>query len=143
MRSAAARWLWAMGTVLLVGATGLATWRVTGARSSEPPIPEGVAATTPSRLAPGHDYYLHVKLIELTDRRPDGKAWDSFGGSGPDVRFRLTWHKNVIWTSNEKPDALIASWDLLQVDLKQIREGKQPDLVLAPNDLVSVPRRLF
>ena len=32
---------------------------------------------------------------------------------------------------------------ILDVDLKSIRKGKEPDLVLLSNDVVSVPRRLF
>src|SRR5215207_9925281 len=87
-RSRSARWLWAAGTVLLVAAAGLATWRLAGGRSPE--ATDALAsATQPARLAAGHDYYLHVKLIELTDRRPDGKAWDRVGDSGPDIRFTL------------------------------------------------------
>jgi hypothetical protein len=123
-----ARWFWAVGTVLLVATAGLTTWHFIGA---DPPETTGplVAATEPARLVSGHDYYLHVKLIELTDRRPDGKAWDRVGDSGPDIRFTLTWRRNVIWKSIEKPDTLIGSWDLLKVDLKQIlTSGGQTDL---------------
>jgi polysaccharide export outer membrane protein len=32
---------------------------------------------------------------------------------------------------------------ILEVDLKAIRKGKQPDLALRPNDVISVPRRIF
>ncbi len=32
---------------------------------------------------------------------------------------------------------------ILEVDLKAVRKGKEPDLVLLANDVVSVPRRLF
>ena len=32
---------------------------------------------------------------------------------------------------------------ILEVDLKAVRNGKQPDLPLLPNDVISVPRRLF
>jgi protein involved in polysaccharide export with SLBB domain len=32
---------------------------------------------------------------------------------------------------------------ILDVDLKAVRRGKEPDLVLLSNDVVSVPRRLF
>jgi hypothetical protein len=129
-RSTVAGWLWAAGTVLLVAGTGVATWRITGGASYlSPAESQSSAASAPAaRLAVGHDYYLHVKLIELTDRRPDGKAWD-YGDSGPDIRFSLTWHKNVIWKSSEKSDTLIGSWDLLKVDLKQIvTSGGQTDL---------------
>jgi polysaccharide biosynthesis/export protein len=33
--------------------------------------------------------------------------------------------------------------ELLDADLKAIRNGKQPDLVLRPNDIITVPRKLF
>jgi hypothetical protein len=121
-------WLWAAGTVLLVGGTGLATWRF----SRVPLAPAGVASApvdAPPGLTSGHDYYLHVKLIELAERRPNGKQWDSIDDSGPDVRFNLTWHDNVIWKSIEKPNTLIGSWDLMRVDLRQvITSGGQTDL---------------
>ena len=131
----ASPWLWATGTVLLVAASGLATWRVT-----RPTAPPAGASTHPTdtrpHLAAGHDYYFHVKLIELTEQRPGGKQWDSVGDSGPDICFRLTWRRNVIWNSNEKPDTLIGSWDLMKVDLRQIiMTGGQTDL----EELVNAP----
>ena len=64
------------------------------------------------------------------------KPRDRADGSGPDLRFSLTWHKNVIWNSPEKQNALIGSWDLMKVDLKQIiTSGGQADLA----DLVNAP----
>jgi protein involved in polysaccharide export with SLBB domain len=33
--------------------------------------------------------------------------------------------------------------EILEVDLKDIRSGKQPDPRLEPNDVVTVPRRRF
>jgi hypothetical protein len=127
-RSHASRWLWAVGTVLLVAGAGWATWSVTRASAGA-----AAAALQPSdpvpRLTLGHDYYLHVKLIELAERRPDGKHWDSVDNSGPDIRFMLTWRQNVIWKSSEKPDTLIGSWDLVKVDLRQIiSSGGKTDL---------------
>jgi hypothetical protein len=120
MRSRVLPWLWAVGAVLLVAGSGLATWHLRRTAVA----PSTAAATQPAEPAPhlivGHDYYLHVKLIELTERRPDGKAWDSVDGSGPDIKFSLTWRHNVIWKSPEKPDTLIGSWDLLNVDLRQM-----------------------
>jgi protein involved in polysaccharide export with SLBB domain len=32
---------------------------------------------------------------------------------------------------------------ILEVKLKAVRDGKQPDLALLPNDVISVSRRLF
>ncbi|HJS57415.1 MAG TPA: polysaccharide biosynthesis/export family protein [Vicinamibacteria bacterium] len=33
--------------------------------------------------------------------------------------------------------------EIVKVDLKKVRDGKAPDLALLPNDVVSIPRRLF
>lgn len=33
--------------------------------------------------------------------------------------------------------------EILETDLKAIRNGKEPDLVLRPNDVITVPRKLF
>ena len=127
VRSRASPWLWAVATILLVAATGLATWRVF--RNATPAA--RVADTAPSpRLTEGHDYYLHVKLIELADQPPDGKQWDSSDDSGPDIRFRLTWREQRdLELDRKRPNTLIGSWDLMKVDLKQvIRSGGQTDL---------------
>jgi len=136
-RSHVSRWLWGVGTVLLVAAAGFTTWRLTRGNSVGPG--ETASAATrpaPARLTPDHDYYLHVKLIELTERRPDGKAWDSVGDSGPDIKFTLTWRHNVIWKSTEKADTLIGSWDLMKVDVRQmITSGGPTDL----GELINAP----
>jgi len=136
LRSRASRWLWAAGTVLLVCATGFATWRVTRSAALAPQTQPTAAGAAPPRLAPGHDYYFHVKLIELAEKAPGGKAWDSVGDSGPDICFSLTWRNNVVWNSSEKPNTLIGNWDLLKVDVRQIiTSSGQTDL----NDLVNAP----
>jgi hypothetical protein len=33
--------------------------------------------------------------------------------------------------------------EILEADLKEIRNGKEPDLVLRPNDVITVSRKLF
>jgi hypothetical protein len=136
-RSQVSRWLWAGATVLLAAAAGFATWGVTRAYSpgaSGPPATAPGAA--PPRLSADHDYYLHVKLIELTERRPNGKAWDSVDDSGPDVRYTLTWRGNVIWKAAERPNTLIGSWDLMKVDVRQMITSSGPtdlgELINAP-----------
>ncbi len=40
-------------------------------------------------------------------------------------------------------DAQSGKVTLIEVDLKDVRNGKEPDVRLEPNDVVSVPRRLF
>jgi hypothetical protein len=135
-RSRAPRWLWGVGTILLVAASGLATWRFGLLPTSPPTGAASQPAETMPRLVSGHDYYLHVKLIELAERRPDGKAWDSVDGSGPDIKFSLKWRHNVIWKSSEKSDTLIGSWDLMKVDVRQmLTSGGSTDL----DQLVNAP----
>lgn len=131
--------LWAVGIVLLVAASGLAVWKYgsrfgIGGGSSGAGNGSGTAAV-PVRphVVRGDDYYLHVKIIEVADHRPDGKTWDT-GGSAPDLKFNLTWRGNVIWESTTKPDTLIGSWDLFRIDLKQvITTGGKADLEGALN----------
>jgi hypothetical protein len=121
-------WLWGVAMVLLVGGAGFATWHFTGRPMPGGGVDASAHAPTIRPRLPDGDYYLHVKLIELSDRRPDGKTWD-VGGSAPDVRFNLTWHDNIIWESTAKADTLIGSWDLLKIDLKQvIASGGTADL---------------
>jgi polysaccharide biosynthesis/export protein len=40
-------------------------------------------------------------------------------------------------------DAETGKTTIIQVDLKDVRKGKKPDLPLLPNDVVTVPRRIF
>ncbi len=133
-RSTWVPWLWAIGVIVVVAAAGFFTRRYIAPDLSSPGAPDPTTQTSPPRLTAGHDYYLHVKLIEVSERRPDGKAWDRVDDSGPDLRFSLTWQGNVIWNAPEKSNTLIGSWDLLKVDLKQIlTSGGQADLENAIN----------
>ncbi len=43
----------------------------------------------------------------------------------------------------KRTDAQSGKTSLLEVDLKDVRNGKQPDLPLLPNDVLSVSRRIF
>ena len=40
-------------------------------------------------------------------------------------------------------DAQTGKTTIIEVDLKDVRKGKKPDLPLLPNDVVTVPRRIF
>lgn len=42
-----------------------------------------------------------------------------------------------------RTDSQSGKTSLMEVDLKRVRNGKQPDLRLQPNDVLSVPRRIF
>jgi hypothetical protein len=131
--------VWAAGIILLVAGSGLAVWKYGSRLGIGGSAPGGAgdasATAVPVRphLARGDDYYLHVKIIEVGDRRPDGKTWDT-GGSAPDLKFNLTWRNNIVWESTTKPDTLIGSWDLFRIDLKQvITTGGKADLEGALN----------
>jgi polysaccharide export outer membrane protein len=42
-----------------------------------------------------------------------------------------------------RTDPVTGKATLIEVDLDKVRDGKKPDLVLQPNDVISVPRRFF
>lgn len=121
---------WAVAIVALVAGSGFAIWHFNGGTRNTDAGP----STAPARLAPGADYYLYVKLIELSDRAPNGSVWDRVDSSGPDIRFHLTWRGNVVWDAAVKKDTLIGSWDLMKIDLKQVvMSGGQAELEGALN----------
>ena len=124
--SRARRWPWAVAAVLLVAGSGVATWQVSRSRA---PAPSAAAdAARPSGLVKDHDYYLHVKLVEVGERMHDGKPWDRADASGPDLKFSMTWRRNVVWKSIEKPNTLIGSWDLMKIDVRQMITSGAQDL---------------
>lgn len=124
---------WAVFIVIVVVASGVGVWWLSGREGKQ-----GASAAAPTSVAPrlvrGNDYYLYIKLIEVSDKAPNGSVWDRLDKSGPDLAFRLTWRKNVIWNSTVKHDTLIGSWDLMRIDLKQVvMSGGQADLEGALN----------
>ncbi|MGB0767248.1 MAG: hypothetical protein ACPGYV_06025 [Phycisphaeraceae bacterium] len=85
----------------------------------------GESAVDSDALQPGKDYYLLIRTIELYPTRPGGAAWDRLDGSGPDIQFSLTWQGNTIFTSQQRDDTLIGSWDALALDVKSaVLQGK-------------------
>ena len=88
------------------------------------PAPE----PTPTRLRPGHDYYIFVRTVELYPQKTDGGKWDAIGGAAPDIRYSLSWQDQVVYTSDVRPDTLIAVWDPINIDvasaLPLLGEGK-------------------
>jgi hypothetical protein len=125
--------LWAVAVVLLVAGSGFAVWRFTKASGGAADAQAGANAAPP-RLVRGNDYYLCVKIIELADHAPNGSVWDRVDGSGPDIRFNLTWRGNIVWDASVKKDTLIGSWDLMKIDLRQvIASGGQAELEGALN----------
>jgi hypothetical protein len=115
-RNRTTAWLWAGATVMTVAiVAGVGWWKL------QPPAP--VASTQPTTrpgLLAGHDYYVFVKLIELRPARADGSRWDTGNDSAPDITFSLFWQSAKIFTGTERPDSLIANWDLFRVDLKDV-----------------------
>ena len=71
-------------------------------------------------LIPGHDYYLHVRTLEAQPSPDDRDHWDRVGHSGPDLYFELHWQGNRLFTSPQRTDALVATWDLLSVDVREV-----------------------
>lgn len=87
---------------------------------------EDLPPPKPKTLQVGKDYYLMVRTIELYPKRPGGEvAWDRVDGSGPDIRFNLTWQGNIVFESQQKNDTLIGAWDALSLDVKSaVLKGK-------------------
>jgi len=110
--------LWALTMLVVVGSVaGVLWWRLDpGGGFTAPVTPEPAGPTT----IPYHrDYYVWVKLVELTPKMPSGSKWD-MDGSAPDIRFRLWWKGNLVQVSTTRRDALIAKWDLLAPDILEI-----------------------
>lgn len=90
-------------------------------------------AETPTLVQPGRDYYVHVKLIELHARRPDGGKWEPRGKSAPDIGFALYWNGTHIFEGAERGNRLIGEWDLLRLDLKDAILSGQVEVASAVN----------
>lgn len=81
------------------------------------------------------DYYVWVKLIELTPETPTGSNWD-MDGSAPDIRFRLWWKGNLVQVSTTRRDSLIGKWDLLAPDILEVpRSGGTVEI----SSVISIP----
>ena len=123
--------LWAVGVLLVAGASAGAGWwamhssdpaavgpdgraRAAGASVGESAAP--VRATLPT----GRDYYVLVKLVEVAPERPGGGKWDRAGYAAPDLTYNVIWQGQTVFSSGVRDDTLIGSWDLLGVDLKDV-----------------------
>jgi len=125
-------WLWSLATLAIVGgivAFGLWTLRQPAAVAIAP-----VAATQPKRLVVGNDYYVFVRLVELSSRKANGSNWDSGNDSAPDPYYYIFWHGTRVFESATRSDSLIATWDLARVDLKDmVTNGGKFDIASAIN----------
>ena len=83
----------------------------------------------PPRLTPDTDYYLLVRSLQARPS-PEGRDhWDRLDHSGPDLYYELHWQGNHLFTSPERSNALIAAWDLLSVDVRELlNNGGEVDL---------------
>ena len=97
-----------------------------GGNPSQPPVP--------AMVADGHDYYVFVRLVEMNEKRGNGKTWDSVDDSAPDPYFILFWKGVQVFESSTRSDQLIAQWDLFRVDVKDIiATGGQIDIAQSLN----------
>ena len=71
------------------------------------------------KLQVGMDYYICPTLIEVTPSLKDGLPWD-INGTGPDLECQISWKGNVVFTSGEKSDTLIASWSAVGADIASL-----------------------
>ena len=115
---------WATALIALVAGAAWGVHRFGGdavsSFSAAPTAPPQAAEPLgPPPLAPGHDYYVHLKLVELRPRAPGGDAWD-WGDGGPDPVYRITWQGNRVHESSVRGDTLIGSWDLFAADVKEV-----------------------
>jgi hypothetical protein len=113
--------LWSVVVLAVVGGSAAVTWHLVqaDARPGDGGVVVVDTSNTSPYITPGRDYYLWVRLIELTPRTPKGKQWD-YGGSGPDIRFKLWWQGNKIYESEKRDDTLIGKWDLIAADLLEM-----------------------
>ena len=91
------------------------------------------AVEQPTTVQAGRDYYVHVKLIELHPRRPDGGKWEPRGKYAPDIQFALYWNGTQIFESAKRDSRLIAEWDLLRLDLMDAIRSGQVEVASAIN----------
>jgi hypothetical protein len=125
-----AAWVWSLATLAVVAAAGAGGWWMLRPQT---PAAGVVPATSPAALVDGNDYYFFVRLIEFKPRNGD-KPWDSGNGSAPDAEVILHWRGNRVFSLPERPDQLIATWDLFRVDVKQIlTSGGEIDVAGAIN----------
>ncbi|HEY0009040.1 MAG TPA: hypothetical protein VGB55_09990 [Tepidisphaeraceae bacterium] len=122
--------VWGVATLAVIVAAGLAGWWII---RPDPITQSAGPATGPATLVTGDDYYFFVRLVEFK-RTNFGDKWDSGNSSAPDAQVILHWRGNRVFELPERPDQLIATWDLFRVDVKQlITSGGEIDITGAIN----------
>ena len=107
--------------VVVAGIAAAGWWRIEQQAPSPPGpvVPPAVSTSTqPTLVHSDRDYYIHVKLIELSETNPDGDSWELRSASAPDPYFRLFWNRTFVYESPVRNDRLIAEWDLLRLDVR-------------------------
>ena len=132
----AARWragAMALVTLAIVAGCAAAGWVLFPTQQAASAQARVVESSEPTFVAMSQDYYVHVKLIELTARAPGGGKWEPRGSSAPDICFRLYWNGTLIFEGAEREDRLIGEWDLLRLDLKDAILSGQVEVASAVN----------
>ena len=119
--------------LLLIGLIGSVFWGVSRGRNPEPSKEEVSRSTKVegNQLKLGSDYYICPTLVETTplksktgffSKKP--KEWDR-NGTAPDVECKISWNGNVVFSSGEKRDSIIANWSPIGTDVANlISSGK-------------------
>lgn len=123
--------LWAIAIVVVVASiVGVGWWLQRDDRMSS----VSISATQPANVAPDHDYYFFVRLVEFNPKTPKGKSWDSVDGSAPDAEIVLYWRGNKTFSWADRTDQLINTWDLFRVNVADlITSGGKIDIASAVN----------
>lgn len=113
-------WIGFLIPIALIAVTGLVFWLFDGSPGNGQ-LSTGEAGT----VTPGRDYYVMVSVVELTEKDRDGGAWDTFGGSAPDIYVQIVWRGHTVYTSETKPDTLVAAWSSAEIDpISHVLKGR-------------------
>jgi hypothetical protein len=115
-------WVWPVVLVLVTALAALSGMVFFGPDAVDGRAEAGSTGSGTERraLENGRVYYVWVKMIELEDRAPDGDRWDVGPDSAPDIRFELVRDGARLQKSEVREDTLIARWDPISVDVKQM-----------------------
>ncbi len=87
------------------------------------PAPTSPQNPMSGKAAVGKDYYVLASVIELSELDPEGNAWDSYNGTGPDIYYEIYWKDKRIFESTKKADTFVARWTSAGIDLRDMAIG--------------------
>ncbi len=121
-------WLWGLTLLLVVGGSAIGGYiwleHRGGGSHTQADVPGADAIPLePQTLKLNRDYYVQVKLAELRPTRADGKPWDWWDNSAPDVYWRMKWQDVVVFESVVRDDDFVARWDLIGTDIRNLVTG--------------------